>query len=318
METFNSYPDTRQQEYSSLRRHGLLVGACLLGYFLLQNVLVVALRFSGLYDAYLNNAAFQYAVSTVFVTALCLGLPFFLLSKRKGSLSYWKVLPFNAPADKSKALYLVCAAFAVCLAANYCATYFDAFLSGIGIETTDIEMTESVTLLDTVLNFVCAAFAAPLVEEFVFRGVIMQPLRRFGDHFAVIASAVLFGLSHGSPSNVFFAFIAGVAMGYAVILSKSLWVGIAIHFLNNFYAVALYEIYNWFPNMNDAVYLILLVVIFALGAGGAAALLIRRDIAFSESNCSLSKGRRARAFFANIPMVLALGYLVVSMLLFIQ
>ena len=64
-------------EYSSLRRHGLLVGACLLGNFLLQNVFVLFLRVFGLLDAFYGNASFQYAASAVFVTAGCLNTVLF-------------------------------------------------------------------------------------------------------------------------------------------------------------------------------------------------------------------------------------------------
>lgn len=318
METVNTIQDINRQEYSSLRRHGLFVGACLLGYFFLQNVFVIALSFFGLYETYETNASFQYAVSALFVTAVCLGLPFFLLSLRKGSLSNWKVLPFNAPDDKSKAFYLTIAAFAVCLAANYMAIYFEALLNGIGVGTADIESVDSVTGTDTFLNFLCAAVVAPLVEEFVFRGVIMQPLRRYGDVFAVVASAVIFGLSHGSPANIVFAFISGVAMGFAVVISKSLWVGIAVHFLNNFYAVASYEIYNSFPQLGTLPQLIMTAVIFALGVGALAALLVRRDLSISKSSTSLKPGRRIRAFFINIPMLIAVGYLIAGMLLYVE
>ncbi len=318
METINSSYDIYRQEYSSLRRHGLLAGGCLLGNFLLQNVFVLALRLFGLLEVFYENAAFQYAASAVFVTAGCLGIPFFVLSCRKGSPSYRRALPLNFPEDKSNAFYLICAAFAFCLGSNYLAVYFNALLNGVGIGTVENEVVESVSGGDTLLNFICAAVVAPLVEEFVFRGVIMQPLRRFGNVFAVIASALLFGLSHGGPSNILFAFLCGVALGFVVIASKSLWVGIAVHFLNNFYAVASYELYNAFPSLGALPQLIMGAVIFALGAGAVAALLIRRELKLPRVNTTLSRGKRIRAFFVNVPMLLALAYLVVGMFSYIE
>ena len=145
METINTSYDIYRQEYSSLRRHGLLVGTCLLGNFLLQNVFVLALRLFGLYDAFYANASFQYAASAVFVTAGCLGIPFFLMSCRKGSLSYRRALPFNFPEDKSNAFYLICAGFAFCLASNYLAVYFNALLNGVGVGTVDPPGKESIS-----------------------------------------------------------------------------------------------------------------------------------------------------------------------------
>lgn len=307
-----------RSEYSSLRRHGLLVGACLLVNFLFQNVLVLSLRLFGLIEAYYGNASFQYAVSAVFVTAGCLGVPFFFMSCRKGSLSYRKALPFNFPEDRSKAFYLICAGFAFCLASNYFSVYFTAFLDGVGVGTVESEVAPSVSGGDTFLNFLCASVVAPLIEEFVFRGVIMQPLRRFGNVFAVLASALLFGLSHGGPSNVFFAFLCGVALGFVVIASKSLWVGIAVHFLNNFYAVASYELYNAFPSLGTLPQLITGAVLFALGAGAVAALLIRRELRLPRVNTTIPTGKRIRAFFLNVPMLLVLAYLVVGVFSYIE
>ena len=124
MNTINTSYDMRSQEYTFLRRHGLRVGACLLVYFLLQNVFVVLLRLFGVLSDFYGNAAFQYAASAVFVTVGCLGVPFFLMSCRKGSPSYRRALPFNFPEDKSKAFYLICAGFAFCLASNYIAVYY--------------------------------------------------------------------------------------------------------------------------------------------------------------------------------------------------
>lgn len=303
-----------QQSFSFLRSHGLLVGVSLLAYLLLQNVLVAFLAVFGLYDEYLSNAAFQNAVGIVFVTFGCLGMPFILLSLRKGSPSYHRVLPFNAPEDKAKSFYLICLGFAVCLVSNYCANWFEMLVGGMGFEMEEVQLAESHTTLDAVLNFITAAVAAPLVEEFVFRGVVMQPLRRYGDRFAIIASALVFGLCHGSPINIVFALVSGLVLGYTVASSKSLWVGIIIHFLNNSYAVLMYEMYRIFPEMSDLPYLISHIVVFAAGIAGFAALAVRGELKLAAAPSALSAGEKIRAFFLNIPMLIAVVILTVSML----
>ena len=65
------------------------------------------------------------------------------------------------------------------------------------------------------------------------RGVVMQPLRKYGDWFAILTSAFVFALMHGNLVQAPFAFIAGIGLGYAVIASGSLWTGILVHLLNN-------------------------------------------------------------------------------------
>lgn len=73
----------------------------------------------------------------------------------------------------------------------------------------------------------------PIVEEMLFRGVALQSLRRFGDGFAVVASAALFGLYHANFIQMVFAFLCGLALGYAVIRTNSLLPSLLIHFTNN-------------------------------------------------------------------------------------
>ena len=73
----------------------------------------------------------------------------------------------------------------------------------------------------------------PLVEEVVFRGMIFQSMRRFGDSFALVLSAILFALFHGNLSQAPNAFLMGLVIGYLVLYSGSLWVGIIIHAVNN-------------------------------------------------------------------------------------
>ena len=80
---------------------------------------------------------------------------------------------------------------------------------------------------------------SPLVEEFVFRGMIFQSMRRFGDSFALTISAILFALFHGNLVQAPNAFVMGLLIGYMVLYSGSLWVGVLIHAVNNLFNLLL-------------------------------------------------------------------------------
>lgn len=306
------YPqaDIERAEFSALRKHGKSVGICLICYCLLQQLFLAVMMLFGLVDDYNSNPAFQYAVSIVLFGVAAMGGPFFVMSRKKGALSYFKVLPFNFPEDKKRTLLLVLSGFALCIAANYAATYVELVLSDLGVEFKELQATESSTVLDVLLNILCSAVYAPLVEEFVFRGVIMQPLRRYGDHFAVFASALIFGLAHGSITGFVFAFICGIAMGYATLITGSLWAGILMHFCNNFFAVAVSELYTAFPDMGDLPYLAAVYVIFFVGIASAILLAVSKSFKLSKPNTVLSKGKRLKAFFMSLPMLTALLVLI--------
>lgn len=319
MDYYYSYPysraDIERAEYKALRRHGKAVGACIIAYLLLQQLFLSVLVLFNLTEAYTENPAFQYAVSVLVFGIAAMGVPFFVYSCKKGSLSYRKVLPFDFPQDKKRTLLFVLSGFALCLGANYAAIYVEAVLSQAGIELAQPQGSESSSVLDVVLNFICAAVYAPLVEEFVFRGVIMQPLRRYGDHFAVFASAFIFGLAHASVTGFVFAFVCGIAMGYATLLTGSLWTGIIIHFCNNFFAVLTSELYTAFPDMSDLPYLAAVYIIFFVGIASVILLALSKSFCFSKPATVLTKGQRFKAFFLSLPMLAAiagLAYFILS------
>lgn len=76
-----------------------------------------------------------------------------------------------------------------------------------------------------------------VLEEMLFRGVILQSLRRFGDGFALAVSSILFGLCHGNFIQTPNAILMGVAIGYFVLRTGSLLTGMVIHFVNNALAI---------------------------------------------------------------------------------
>jgi membrane protease YdiL (CAAX protease family) len=81
---------------------------------------------------------------------------------------------------------------------------------------------------------VLIAVLAPLVEEFFFRGAIQGLLeRRFGAWGGIAATAVLFAALHldlwGLPARLVF----GVAAGFAVYATRSIWAGVILHVANN-------------------------------------------------------------------------------------
>ncbi len=83
-----------------------------------------------------------------------------------------------------------------------------------------------------------------LMEELVFRGVIMQSFRRFGDAFALLVSAALFALCHVNLPQMVAAFCIGLALGYVALKTGSLWIGMLFHMLYNGYALGAQWLYD--------------------------------------------------------------------------
>ena len=79
---------------------------------------------------------------------------------------------------------------------------------------------------------------APLVEEIVFRGILLQRWgQKWGIRSGVIASSVLFGVLH--LNNPVGLTLFGLAMALLYVKTQSLWVPIGCHALNNLAAVGI-------------------------------------------------------------------------------
>lgn len=291
--------------YSDLKRHGKRVGGCFAFYIAVQIAASLGLSVISTKGVPL---AFTYAYSGIMLSFLALFVPFRLMSRKQGSLSYWEVLPFNLPKDKLRSVLLIFFGWAVCMLSNQVSAFVELAFNNAGYEIADQQLGVSSSLLDFVATAVVSSLFAPLVEEFVFRGVIMQPLRRYGKGFAVVVSAVLFGMAHGTPTTFAFAFVCGLVIGYATLSSGSLWVGIAIHFLNNAYATVFIQISEMFPNSANRLYFVGMVVILALGAVSAVVLWQNGCFKKSElyAECRLSLSAKIRGFFLNLPMICSL------------
>lgn len=96
------------------------------------------------------------------------------------------------------------------------------------------EMMEAASLPANSFSIVLySALLAPISEELLFRKLVQGNLMPFGKRFAILTSALLFGLFHGNFLKIPYAFAMGLILGY-VAAEYSVWWSIALHAFNNF------------------------------------------------------------------------------------
>jgi uncharacterized protein len=93
-------------------------------------------------------------------------------------------------------------------------------------------------VLDTSLGrlsiSIFAVAVAPLVEEFVFRGLIQRRMERdFGAPLGIAIAAGLFALVHLLPWVLPLHFLLGLIFGLSVWATRSIWTGVLLHAGNN-------------------------------------------------------------------------------------
>ncbi len=90
------------------------------------------------------------------------------------------------------------------------------------------------------LSIALVVLIAPLVEEMLFRGVVLTAVgSRLGSGAALVVSAALFGMYHFSLWMFVPTFLLGLACGYLAQHRGSLWPAVVLHALFNAVPVAI-------------------------------------------------------------------------------
>ena len=82
------------------------------------------------------------------------------------------------------------------------------------------------------IDMIMTVCVAPILEEIVFRGVIMNNLKKYGIKIAIIVNSVFFALSHYNIEMIIPAFFTGIIFSY-VTYKYSIKYSILIHFFLN-------------------------------------------------------------------------------------
>lgn len=164
------------------------------------------------------------------------------------------------------------------------------------------------TLPAQVLYLLRLCVLAPVLEELVFRGFLMQSLRRFGDSFALICSALIFSLAHANMIQMPNAFITGLAMGYFALHTGSLIPVIVAHVLNNTIAVSVTLLTA--PMMpSEQAFISSGVSVLYLMSGMAAFLILLRTrpkmftLISNQEDEEMAGGAKYKALFLSLPMI---------------
>ena len=83
------------------------------------------------------------------------------------------------------------------------------------------------------LLFILLTVIAPVFEEFIFRGAVMELLKPYGSGLAVFVSAFCFGIYHGNFQQFFYAFALGICLGYIACATGSLFCSTLLHAMFN-------------------------------------------------------------------------------------
>ena len=79
----------------------------------------------------------------------------------------------------------------------------------------------------------CIVVLSPIIEELLFRKILLDRVRIYGDKVAIIFTAIAFGFYHGNLSQLFYAVGLGIILAYIVLKTNQLKYSIGIHMFVN-------------------------------------------------------------------------------------
>lgn len=89
------------------------------------------------------------------------------------------------------------------------------------------------SMTSVVVLFVMLVIVAPIFEEFIFRGAVMNLLKPYGSGIAVFVSAFCFAVFHGNFQQFFYAFALGILLGYISYATNSMFCNTVLHAMFN-------------------------------------------------------------------------------------
>lgn len=133
-----------------------------------------------------------------------------------------------------------------------------------------------------IMQVLTVGLAAPICEELVFRGILINRMKWLPAWAAVLIQAALFGLVHFNLFQCLYAFVAGILLGLIYIKYKSLLMVIFGHMAYNLTSVLLGEFIN-----EDVAWAFTLALLlgFIAAAACAVALIKSRRAQSIENHC---------------------------------
>ncbi|MDD3173715.1 MAG: type II CAAX endopeptidase family protein [Herbinix sp.] len=128
--------------------------------------------------------------------------------------------------------------FFICNGAMYITSFISSiFTVIIALLKGDTELlnpaTEAIMNSNFVISLIYAAIIAPIIEELIFRKLLLDKLRRFGDIPAILMTGIAFGLFHMNLSQFFYAAVLGFIFAYVTIRTNTIKYSILLHMMIN-------------------------------------------------------------------------------------
>lgn len=167
--------------------------------------------------------------------------------------------------------------------------------------------------------FLLTVLIAPVMEELMFRKILIDRTIQYGQGVSIVVSGVLFGLVHGNFYQFFYACALGMIFAYLYTKTGRIKYPIMFHMIINFLGsiVPLYLL-KFTKRMTIIGTLVMatygMMIIGVLITGIILLICYRRYIVIEQGEVNIPKGDRFKTIFLNVGMIV---YLLICTALFL-
>lgn len=258
-------------------------------------------------------------ISAFTFTLSCL----FLMLTMNGNGKYIDSYVSLKPSLPKNSFILIIVGLSVVNFFSYVSSMLDGVLTYIGIfKYESVFYSFPQTAGGIIIYFLSIVVTPALFEEFAFRYLMLNALRRYGNVFAIVVSSVLFGFLHASTSAFFFATALGVFSAYMAIKTKSLWFSIILHAAVNSVSMAFEYLSGIFlEDTVNIMYFIYFEVILLISAIYMIAFLKKNkkiELPEHKSHIYIEKRTKALGFLNIASVVFFVAVIFISLLEYYQ
>lgn len=143
-----------------------------------------------------------------------------------------KQIPGEAPAKKSMKPGQFIVALIMCYALMYCGNLVGTLITTVvgalkGSEVDNALMVYA-TESNMMVTFLYMVICAPILEEYIFRKLIVDRTVKYGQGVAIVLSGLMFGLFHGNLNQFAYAMLLGMFLAFLYVKTGNLKITIGL------------------------------------------------------------------------------------------
>ena len=198
------------------------------------------------------------------------------------------------------------------LAASIIIAVFVQMMSESGVTVPEADFTiSSPSTYAVVIQFVYVCLIGPVIEELIYRGLVIKLISPYGKGLAVLVSAVIFGIMHGNIPQAASAFAGGLIYAMVAVYCGSIVPSIIIHIINNCFASVMDIGDALSLSHADWVYSAILIILLFAGIYGIVVHLKEMigSVKMNERYFPLAAKKRYAAVFTNVFILIYFAYM---------